>query len=59
MCKLLSTMEVGDYELLSSMVEVVKIVEVEVDIKKVPSSRNDQTNCEFETRCYLYFICTV
>ena len=46
MCKLLSTMEVGDYELLSSMVEVVKIVEVEVDTKKVPSSWNDQTNCE-------------
>ena len=33
LCKLLSTMEVGDYELLSSMVEVVKIVEVDVHTK--------------------------
>ena len=46
LCKLLSTMEVCDFELLNSMMEVVKIVEVEVDTKKVPSSRNDQTNCE-------------
>ena len=35
------------------------IVEVVVDTKKVPSSQNEQTNCEFETRWYLYYICTV
>ena len=56
MCKLLSTMEVGDYELLSSMVEVVKIVEVEVDTKKVPSSQMDQTYCELENE---FVVCII
>ena len=38
LCKLLSTMEVGDYELLSKMVEIV-------DDDKVPSSQMDQSYC--------------
>ena len=49
-------MVVGVYMVLNKKVEVVKIVEVEVDTKKVPSSQNDQTNCEFETHCYLFVL---
>ena len=48
LCKLLSTIEVDDYDLLTSMVEVVKIVEGDVFTKKMPSSQNDQTYCEFK-----------
>ena len=38
LCKPLSTMEVGDYDLLSKMVEIV-------DDDKVPSSQMDQSYC--------------
>ena len=41
-------MMVGVYMVLNK-VEVVKYKEVVVDNNKVPSSRNDQTNCEFKT----------
>ena len=52
-------MEVGVYVVLNKKVEVVQLKELVVDAKKCQAARLTKVIVSLETRCCLYYICTV